>query len=282
MSAPMPRAAPVTTATLPASGRSGARCSPARALPDPEHLGVDVGRAGREQELDGAQRRGLGAVGDEHEVGGGAGAQLLGDRAGDALEGAPGGTLGRRPSPGPGRGRRRRPGRSGRAASAPGPRVARRDSRSAGVLGGGEVDDDPAEPACLGDRLDERGPGGVEAVAQRGEGRGVPWPPTSTGPSTSGRPGTCRRRATGCGSPRVVASSCPRPEDDEGRVAVAVRHVRPPRGSRRRPGHRPRRSRSRPREPGPLLVEQRGEGGDDATARWRRTGGPRPARSRRR
>ena len=74
MSAPIPRAAPVTTATLPASGALGvARASAGGAGPGTEHLAVDVGGAGREQEGHGAERRALGAVGDEDEVGGGTG-----------------------------------------------------------------------------------------------------------------------------------------------------------------------------------------------------------------
>ena len=43
----------------------------------------------------------------------------------------------------------------------------------AGSLGGGEVDEHATEPACLGHLLDQGGSGVGQAVAQRGQGRGL-------------------------------------------------------------------------------------------------------------
>ena len=66
--APMPRAAPVTTATLPASGVAQSAGSAGVAAADADDLPVDVGRPAGQQE---PQRRvgvGLGALGDEDEV----------------------------------------------------------------------------------------------------------------------------------------------------------------------------------------------------------------------
>ena len=86
---PMPRLAPVTSATRPASGMVQSATSPAvsgAVRADPDHLAGDVGRLGREQER---QRRGgrtLGALGDVDELDGAAPADLLAEAAGEALE----------------------------------------------------------------------------------------------------------------------------------------------------------------------------------------------------
>ena len=72
--APMPRAAPVTTATLPGQRLrpvGGFRAASPRA--DPDHLPVDVCRAAGQQEPHRRVDVGLGPVVDEDEVGGGAG-----------------------------------------------------------------------------------------------------------------------------------------------------------------------------------------------------------------
>lgn len=89
MVAPMPRAAPVTTATLPASGLSQSagrgRVGGAHAV----HLPVDVGRLGREDEPEGglqAGGAGLGVGGQVDQRRGGAALQLLAQRAGEALQ----------------------------------------------------------------------------------------------------------------------------------------------------------------------------------------------------
>ncbi len=90
IAAPIPREAPVTSATLPASGRSHS-ISGSGATPSPtsHHLAGDVGGARREQE---AQRRlelPLAAAADEDELRGrAASADLLAERADEALEGA--------------------------------------------------------------------------------------------------------------------------------------------------------------------------------------------------
>ena len=87
IASPMPREAPVTSATLPSSGRfqSGIGHRGDR-LADPDHLARDVGGLGREQE---AQRRVelvLGALGDVDQLHGDAAADLLAERAGEALQ----------------------------------------------------------------------------------------------------------------------------------------------------------------------------------------------------
>ena len=95
-SAPIPREAPVTSATLPASGRSQSSSGWRSEGGDPDDLARDIGRARREQE---AQRRldlVLGAGGDVDELRAGALADLLADRAGEALERALRGRLARR------------------------------------------------------------------------------------------------------------------------------------------------------------------------------------------
>ena len=80
----MPRAAPVTTATLPASGRSQSSGPSGAAAAHPDHLAGDVGRPAREQE---AQRRlELGPLGGVHELCGRARAHLLAGRAHEPLE----------------------------------------------------------------------------------------------------------------------------------------------------------------------------------------------------
>ncbi len=84
--APMPRDAPVTSATCPASGcaqSSGSRCV---ALPHADDLAVDVGRARREQKAQRGLGVGLGARRDVDQLRGGAAADLLADRAHEALE----------------------------------------------------------------------------------------------------------------------------------------------------------------------------------------------------
>ncbi len=139
---------------------------------DAEHLGIDVCGTRRQQELDGAQGRGLGAVCDEHEVGGRPGPQLLGHRAGDALE-RPlrrtlrGGTGQRRVTPDDDDpGAAAEPLQGGADGGPERLQVGR-------PLRGSEVDDNAAEPPRLGHLLDQGGPGSGQAVAQRGQGRGV-------------------------------------------------------------------------------------------------------------
>ncbi len=88
IAAPIPREAPVTSATLPASGLSQSIFGlGGDALADPDHLTGDVGRFGGEEE---AQRRlqlVLGAGLDVDELRGrAAAADLLGERAGEALQ----------------------------------------------------------------------------------------------------------------------------------------------------------------------------------------------------
>ena len=125
-----------------------------------------------------------------------------------------------------------------------GPRVARRASRSAGSLGGGEVDEHAAEPACLGHLLDQGGSGVGQAVAQRGEGRGLGVATDehrAVDQRSAGHVAAQRHRLGQAEGGRELLAEA---GGDEGRVTVAVRHVRPPRGSRRRPGHRRHRSRS--------------------------------------
>ena len=208
---------------------------------DPHHLRVDVGRPRGEQELDGAQRRGLGAVGDEHEVGGRPGAQLLGDRAGDALERPAGGPLGGRA------------GQRGVAAddddpgAAPEPLQRRAEGGAqglevGGVLGGGEVDDDRAEPPGLGQLVDEGGTGRGQAVTQGGQRGGVGVAADEHRAVDERAPGHLPAQRHRLGQAEGGGQLLAQPRGDECRVAVAVRHLRPPRGSRPRPGHRPRRS----------------------------------------
>ena len=165
-------------------GRRGGRLAP-----HPEHLGVDVGRSRGEQELDGAQTSRLGAGGEEDEVRGGPGPELLGDRARDALEGpraaraaasvAPAGSSPTTTT------RAQRPSRV-----SAGPSVARSDSRSAGVVAAVMSTTTPPSRSSRGPRRRGVAPAS-SSPARRAAGRGVsPWPPTSTGPSTSGRPGS--------------------------------------------------------------------------------------------
>ena len=95
MAAPMPREAPVTSATLPSSGRSQSTSGGSSASPDPHDLAGHVRRPRREQE---AQRRvelALGAGVDVDQLHGGAGARLLAERAREALERALCGRLAR-------------------------------------------------------------------------------------------------------------------------------------------------------------------------------------------
>ena len=93
IAAPIPREAPVTSAVLP-----GQRQVPVDlrrrgdALGDADHLAVDVGRARREQEAQGRVELVLGARLDVDELRGRAlAADLLGERAGEALQRALGG-----------------------------------------------------------------------------------------------------------------------------------------------------------------------------------------------
>ena len=87
IASPMPREAPVTRAVLPSSGRaqsiSGAFATPGADL---DHLAGDVGRAGREQEAHRRLDLRLGALGDVDELHGDAAADLLAERAGEALQ----------------------------------------------------------------------------------------------------------------------------------------------------------------------------------------------------
>ncbi len=93
IAAPIPRAAPVTTATLPASGFSASAGScPSRGA-DGEELPVDErGTAGQEepQRAEGAGAGGAGAVGEQDAVAGGAGAEFLGQRAEEPVHALPG------------------------------------------------------------------------------------------------------------------------------------------------------------------------------------------------
>ena len=139
IAAPIPREAPVTSATLPASGASQSGVAAATASPMLDDLPGHVGRAAREQE---AQRRldvALGARRDAHELRRRAGAQLLRGGAHEALERALG-------DGGAGVG-----GRAGRGAEHEQPAAGRdlADVRVEEVVGGAQV-------------LGGRDPGGVE------------------------------------------------------------------------------------------------------------------------
>ena len=105
ISSPMPRLAPVTSATLPARGRvqsvdlvggHGAVGT------DADDLARDVGRLGGEEEGERGGDRPVGGRSDVHELDGAAAADLLAEGAGEALERAlgdplgPGALLGRR------------------------------------------------------------------------------------------------------------------------------------------------------------------------------------------
>ena len=88
IAAPIPREAPVTSAFFPASGSSQS-ISGTGATPGPmsHDLAGDVGRAWREQEAERRVELLLAALGDVDELSGGAAAaDLLGQRAGEALE----------------------------------------------------------------------------------------------------------------------------------------------------------------------------------------------------
>ena len=84
IAAPIPREAPVTSATLPASGWSQSIFGVGGdALADPDHLAGDVGRARREQEAQGRVELVLGAGLDVDELRGrAAAADLLGRASG--------------------------------------------------------------------------------------------------------------------------------------------------------------------------------------------------------
>ena len=106
IAAPMPRAAPVTTATLPASGRSPESRRAAGAGADPEHLAVDVGRAAGQEELDGAAAPSASAPSaTSTRLAVAPARSSLADRADEALERPPGGALRGRAGQSPGRGR---------------------------------------------------------------------------------------------------------------------------------------------------------------------------------
>ena len=98
MAAPMPRAAPVTSAIWPASGRSQSPGPVGRLAGAPTRMTwpghVRRRPESRKRSVD--SMRGLGARRDVDQLGGGAAAELLADRAGEALQGALGGRLGRR------------------------------------------------------------------------------------------------------------------------------------------------------------------------------------------
>ena len=198
---PMPRLAPVTSATLPVSGwaQSTVSAGVGRADgADADDLAGDVGRLGREQE---AQRRGdgvLGVRGDVDELDGAAAADLLAQRAGEALEGALGDPLAgaRRPC-------------SGGVPST----TTRAQLVEAAQLRGEEVLE-----------LDELLGGG------RARWRRRPAPCTSRRPRSSSRRARCRGRRA-----RVVSALPSRPvaADDDGAAAPAGR---PRCSARARPG----------------------------------------------
>ncbi len=93
---PMPRLAPVTSATLPSSGRCQSATSGASVDggADADHLPRDVRRLRRQQEGQRARDGCLGSGGDVDELDGGAAADLLAERPGEALERALGDPLG--------------------------------------------------------------------------------------------------------------------------------------------------------------------------------------------
>ena len=128
MAAPMPRAAPVTSAVLPASGWSQSFGAGAVPGAEQQRLPVDVGRLAGEEEAQRRRQRRL--VGDPEQVRGRAAAQLLGQRADDAVERLPGGVGGDVGAVGRA-GRARAPGRTAPSALTPGAR----NSRSAGEVG---------------------------------------------------------------------------------------------------------------------------------------------------
>ena len=141
------------------------------------------------------------------------------------------------------------------------------------AVGGGQVDDDPAEATGLGHLVDERRPGGGQAVAQGGQGRGVGVAADEHRAVDERPPGHLAAQRHRLGQPERGGQLLAEAGGDERGVAVAVRHVRPPRGSRRRPGRRRRRSRSGPASPAP----SRGAawpGWRRCARRSRRTGGP--------
>ena len=91
--------------------------------------------------------------------------------------------------------------------------VARSDSRSAGPWAAVRSTTTPPRRPASGTSSTSVAPAAASA-SRSAVSAGVPaWPPTSTGPSTSGRPGTWRRSATGWGRPSVVASFLPTPEE---------------------------------------------------------------------
>ena len=282
----MPRAAPVTTATLPVQ-RPLAVGRPIGLAPttDPHDLAVDVRRATGEEEARRVERdrrrrrRGCTTV----------------------LAVAPArSSLADRPAPCPSsallggrclglverlaaRGPRAARGRSGRAASAPAPGRRAGRSRSATVRApltsrttaasrrvGGTVGDTstgrrsaPRRPARRTARATCRRPTSAGPVEQRVAGRVA---------AQRGRAGAARAAPT---------SALPTAGADERGVPVGVRggHVGTPRGSRRRPGRPRRRCEIRPASRA-LLVQQLRQASRRCARRWRRTGGRRPATSR--
>ncbi len=225
MSAPMPRAAPVTTATLPASGRLGVRRpGDGPALSDAEHLAVDVRRAPGEEEQHRAERGRLGAVRDEHEVRGGAGAQLLADRPGDALERPAGRALGHRPGP---RGVTADDDHAGAAAEpleggARGSRAATRGRRASPRRVRSTTTPPSRSPSGT---ASTRCAPAASSPSRRAARAGVSaCPPTRTGPSTSGAPGRVPAQRDRLGQAEGGGEPLPEAAADEGGVAVGAGH----------------------------------------------------------
>ena len=194
-------------------GGSGAR-------PDRDHLAVDVGGAAGEQEpqrrLDAVLRAGR----DPDELRRGAGAQLLGRGAREALQRALGDggahAAGRRPaaSRAPAAGRSGRAGGcAGAAARRPraGPRSARSPDASSRIAPSGSVSSArsrASSPAAFAAARAWRSATQVSApiAASTRAAGSASRPPgaavSSAGDSSTGAPGSCRRSGTGSGRPR--------------------------------------------------------------------------------
>ena len=213
IAAPMPRAAPVTTATLPSSGRAQSAGSVGDARPDADDLAVDVGRA-RPRAGSAASTSALASApsSTRTRLAVAPARSSLPMRAGDALEGAPGGGL-RRASIAS---RRSRPttttrplGRSPFRAGAderPQDSRGRRGSMTAvrstttAPTRSPEATSSTCSTPSASSRSRRRAPTGAS-----------PRPPTRTGPSTSGAPAAYRRSCAGRGQPELRgAASCRR------------------------------------------------------------------------
>ena len=264
---------------LPVEGRPGIHGG-GLGLADAEDLAVDVRRAGREQEQHRAEGCLLGPRGEEHEVGRGTGAKLLGHRAGDAFERALGGPLRGRS----GGCRVRADDDDAGAAAQPLQGRTERGPQRLEVGGGarrGQVDDDTAEPALCGHLVDEGGTRGGQVAAKRSQRGGGAVATDEHGAVDEGAPGDVAPQRDRLGQAERGRDPLAEPGGHEGRVAVTVRHLRPPRGSRRRPVRRRRRSRSGLANPCPSRAAA-WPGWRRCAHRSRRTGVPRPGTSRRR